>query len=88
MGTASPESLESGQASLHNSDIFEKSNDSSPLGSKSSGTLVPEPSDSPQDPLNWSWSKKHTILLVLSATAFLPDYGAASGASTQLPQAE
>ena len=88
MGTVSPDSLESGQASLCNSNAIEKSKDISGLGDKFNGKLVPEPSDSPYDPLNWSWSKKHTILLVLSATAFLPDYGAASGASTQLPQAE
>lgn len=53
-------------------------------GSKT--VLIPEPSDSQLDPLNWSWSKKHTTLLILSATAFLPDYGAASGASAQIPQ--
>jgi MFS family permease len=38
------------------------------------------------DPLTWSWAKKHTILLVIAATAFLPDYGSATGAVTLLPQ--
>jgi hypothetical protein len=50
--------------------------------------LIPQPSDDPQDPLNWSWTKKHVILFVISATAFLPDYGSATGAVTLLPQAK
>lgn len=40
-----------------------------------------------QDPLNWSWAKKHLILFIISATAFLPDYGSATGAVTLIPQA-
>ncbi|KAF3483514.1 uncharacterized protein GIQ15_02838 [Arthroderma uncinatum] len=50
--------------------------------------LVPQPSDSPDDPLNWSPSRKWIILLVISFAAFLPDYGSAVGAVTLLPQAE
>ncbi|KAK2879567.1 hypothetical protein FQN49_000761 [Arthroderma sp. PD_2] len=50
--------------------------------------LVPQPSDSPDDPLNWSASKKWVVLLIISFTAFLPDYGSAVGAVTLLPQAE
>ena len=50
--------------------------------------LIPKPSNDQLDPLNWSWSKKHITLFVLSATAFLPDYGAATGASTQIPQSQ
>ncbi|ETN45189.1 uncharacterized protein HMPREF1541_10066 [Cyphellophora europaea CBS 101466] len=50
--------------------------------------LLPQPSDDPRDPLNWSWVKKHTILIIISMTAFLPDYGSATGAVTLLPQAE
>lgn len=34
--------------------------------------LIPQPSDDPNDPLNWSSAKKLTTLLVVSATAFLP----------------
>ena len=49
--------------------------------------LIPQPSNSPLDPLNWSSFKKHLILFVVSATAFLPDYGSATGAVTLLPQA-
>ena len=49
--------------------------------------LIPQPSDDPNDPLNWSWFKKHLVLIVISATAFLPDYGSATGAVALIPQA-
>jgi hypothetical protein len=49
--------------------------------------LIPQPSDDVNDPLNWSKYKKHVILFIISATAFLPDYGSATGAVTLLPQA-
>lgn len=49
--------------------------------------LLPQPSDDKNDPLNWSWTKKHLILIIISMTAFLPDYGSATGAVTLLPQA-
>jgi hypothetical protein len=50
--------------------------------------LIPEPSDDPNDPLNWTWSRKHLILFIISLAAFLPDYGSATGAVTQLVQAQ
>ncbi|OAL27593.1 hypothetical protein AYO22_03497 [Fonsecaea multimorphosa] len=49
--------------------------------------LLPQPSADPNDPLNWSRFKKHIILIIISMTAFLPDYGSATGAVTLLPQA-
>ncbi|KAH0371359.1 MFS general substrate transporter, partial [Aureobasidium melanogenum] len=49
--------------------------------------LIPQPSDSPQDTLNWSKVKKHVVLLVVSFAALLPDYGSATGAVTLIPQA-
>lgn len=49
--------------------------------------LIPQPSDSPLDPLNWSTTRKHVILLIIGFAAFLPDYGSATGAVTLLPQA-
>lgn len=49
--------------------------------------LVPQPSEDPQDPLNWSRFKKHVILFIISAAAFLPDYGSATRAVTLIPQA-
>lgn len=49
--------------------------------------LIPQPSDDPNDTLNWSQTKKHIVLFIISAVAFLPDYGSATGAVTLLPQA-
>lgn len=49
--------------------------------------LIPQPSDDPLDPLNFSTYKKHLFLFIISATAFLPDFGSAVGAVTLLPQA-
>ncbi|TAQ88665.1 hypothetical protein B7494_g3034 [Chlorociboria aeruginascens] len=48
--------------------------------------LIPQPSEDPNDPLNWSWFKKHRMLIIISATAFLADYGSATGAVSLLPQ--
>lgn len=50
--------------------------------------LIPQPSDDPDDPLNWTWRKKHIILFVIAVAAFLPDYGSATGAVTLQLQAE
>ena len=50
--------------------------------------LLPQPTDDPNDPLNWSPVKKHVILFIISCTAFLPDYGSATGAVTLLPQSK
>jgi len=50
--------------------------------------LIPQPSDDPHDPLNWTHYKKHLILFVISACSFLPDYGSATGAVTLLIQAK
>lgn len=49
--------------------------------------LIPQPSDDPNDPLNWSWGQKHLVLFIVAAAAFLPDYGSATGAVTLIPQA-
>jgi hypothetical protein len=49
--------------------------------------LIPQPSEDRNDPLNWSWAKKHLILFVVSFASFLPDYGSATGAVTLIPQA-
>jgi hypothetical protein len=50
--------------------------------------LIPQPSDDPNDPLNWSWQKKHIILIIIGMTAFLPDYGSATGAVALIPQSK
>ncbi|KAH7033746.1 major facilitator superfamily domain-containing protein [Microdochium trichocladiopsis] len=49
--------------------------------------LIPQPSDDPNDPLNWGTVKKHVVLLTVSLAASLPDFGSAVGAVTLLPQA-
>ncbi|KAI9810482.1 MAG: hypothetical protein M1827_006258 [Pycnora praestabilis] len=41
--------------------------------------LIPQPTGDPNDPLNWSWRKKHTMLGIVALTAFLGDYGSAAG---------
>lgn len=42
--------------------------------------LIPQPSDDPNDPLNWSWTRKHIVLFIVSFAALLPDV------SVSLPQ--
>jgi len=49
--------------------------------------LIPQPSSDLNDPLNWSPLKKHLTLLVISFTAFMPDFGSSMGIVTLLPQA-
>lgn len=48
--------------------------------------LNPQPSSDGNDPLNWSQSKKTAILLIVSATAFLADFGSSMGAVTSVVQ--
>lgn len=50
--------------------------------------LIPQPSDDPEDPLNWSPTKKALILVVLAVVACTADYSAATGGSALLPQAQ
>ncbi|KAL1303125.1 hypothetical protein AAFC00_006558 [Neodothiora populina] len=50
--------------------------------------LIPQPSDDAEDPLNWSPKKKALLLIVVSLTAALPDYGSAVGAVTLIAQAK
>ncbi|KAL9599464.1 MAG: hypothetical protein Q9219_003803 [cf. Caloplaca sp. 3 TL-2023] len=50
--------------------------------------LVPQPTDDPNDPLNWSPLRKRVILLIISYAAFLPDSGSAIGAIALVPQSE
>ena len=37
--------------------------------------LIPQPSEDPNDPLNWSQTRKHIILFIIAFVSFLPDYG-------------
>ncbi|KAI0453768.1 major facilitator superfamily domain-containing protein [Xylaria acuta] len=50
--------------------------------------LIPQPSEDPADPLNWSQRKKNLVLFIVAFAALLPDYGSATGAVTLIPQAE
>lgn len=36
--------------------------------------LIPQPSDDLNDPLNWSWLKKHAVLAALLPGCFLTDW--------------
>lgn len=62
-------------------------NDTIKLARDGHTRLIPQPSDDPNDPLNWSPLRKHIILFIVSFAALLPDYGSATGAVTLLPQA-
>ncbi|KAJ5646969.1 MFS transporter [Penicillium lividum] len=48
--------------------------------------LIPQPLDSPHDPLNWSVGKKRWIVAVIAYIAFLADYTGGSAIITILPQ--
>ena len=50
--------------------------------------LIPQPSDDPLDPLNWSPARKLVVLAVVVACSFLPDYGSVTGAATLAAQAK
>ena len=49
--------------------------------------LVPQPSDNPNDPLNFSQTKKNLILLVISISAFMGDFQAGAAIPCIIPQA-
>ncbi|KAF2269664.1 MFS general substrate transporter [Lojkania enalia] len=50
--------------------------------------LIPQPSSDPNDPLNWSWSRKHLMLGIVSFTAFLGDFGSGAGIPLIVVQGE
>ena len=64
--------------------------DGAPIKTASDGhtVLIPQPSDDPQDPLNWPLRKKNLIMLVVSLVSCTADFGSAIGAVTLLPQAQ
>ncbi|OAL19027.1 hypothetical protein AYO22_10356 [Fonsecaea multimorphosa] len=49
--------------------------------------LIPQPSDDPNDPLNWPWWKKHAVLLTTSILAGNGDFSLCLGFPAILPQA-
>ena len=48
--------------------------------------LIPQPLDSPDDPLNWSSRKKWFIVVVIAYIATLADYTGGTAISTIIPQ--
>jgi len=50
--------------------------------------LIPQPSDDPDDPLNWSWAKKHGIMLALGFGCLLSDWGLTYGTTLFQVQAK
>ena len=49
--------------------------------------MLTERTSNPDDPLNWSDTKKYLILALISITAFTGDFQGALGASLIIPQA-
>ena len=45
-----------------------------------------QPSEDAHDPLNWTARKKMAILMTVSATAFIADFGSSIGAVTSVVQ--
>jgi len=41
--------------------------------------LIPQPSDDTNDPLNWSWGRKHKVLFSLLLPSLLTDWGMTYG---------
>lgn len=56
--------------------------------SKSGIVLIPQPTEDPEDPLNWPRWKKAVMLIVISVNACTADYSAATGASALIPLAQ
>ena len=49
--------------------------------------LNPQPSDHEDDPLNWSWTKKHAVFACLLPGCFLTDWVLTYGTTLFVPQA-
>lgn len=50
--------------------------------------LIPQPSDDPEDPLNWSWGRKHKALAALLLPSLLTDWGMTWGTTLFEAQAQ
>ena len=66
-------------AALHDAQNLKLANDGRTV-------LIPQPSDDPQDPLNWPARKKLAIVFTMSTIAFLPEFGSAVGIPAIVPQ--
>jgi len=47
---------------------------SSEIEADGTKSLVPRPSTNPDDPLNWSWKKKHAVLISIIPGCLLSDW--------------
>ena len=72
------------------SDSHSHSNGSSDLRTAKDGhtVLVPQPTDDPNDPLNWRPRMKWLMLFLISMISFLSDFGTTTGIPAFLPQAK
>ncbi|KAH8804875.1 major facilitator superfamily domain-containing protein [Xylogone sp. PMI_703] len=50
--------------------------------------LLPRPSNDPNDPLNWSWAQKHTVLAIVAMMAFQGGFDAGSASAGFVQQSE
>ena len=50
--------------------------------------LIPQPLDSPDDPLNWSRGRKWAMLAIITYIAALADYTGGTAIITVIPQAQ
>jgi hypothetical protein len=50
--------------------------------------LIPQPSDDSEDPLNWSWGRKHKVLVALLLPSLLTDWGMTWGTTLFEAQAQ
>ncbi|PSK48651.1 hypothetical protein B9Z65_62 [Elsinoe australis] len=69
-------------------DISGKTDSSLKLAGDGHTILLPQPTDDPNDPLNWSWRKKHAILFIVAWGALCADFTSAAGTAVIFLQAE
>ena len=58
----------------------------SPTNNNAQTVLIPQPTSDESDPLNWPWSKKHIMLLIVALSGFCGDFGSGSGVPAIIPQ--
>ena len=56
------------------------------LSEDGKNVLIPQPTDSPNDPLNWSYRKKAITLIIIAYIAALADYTGGTAIITVIPQ--
>ncbi|KAL0264883.1 hypothetical protein SLS55_000836 [Diplodia seriata] len=86
-GAVAPPGTESGSGDIK---VLADSSVSANVKTTADGNivLIPQPSADPDDPLNWSWKKKHLVFGALMLPSFLSDFGITYGAVTFEKQAQ